>query len=558
MRDDPGLPVPSAPTGAILKPSLQALGRIGLAVLLTVSVASFLFIIGLELAGFSAQAVQIDENYFSACAVRGLEIGALPVAACHDNKAPLIFTVYELVFAAFGAYNFVAVKIAAYALVLLNVALLASIAFRLAGHAAAILAGSLLLLCLTSDIGNMALKTELIGGLFVSGALLLLSAPQACASTMRLALAGLLVGLAVVTKQPYGFVGFAVIAWLFLSIDPRPAARAGRFLKRSMIFGASVLVPFALFWLSFAVQGNATDFLLSFFLYPVVYGANHVTSLAGLARRIATVVAAFSDHMLLVGAAAAAAAALILAERSSAPGDHRFADPRWLFLSVVAFLVAALIATPMWLPYHIVLIAGPMALLAGTVLGDSWRRAWRLAPQAALCVLAAINAAALASAAETWRSDGRRYDEPETPVPPMMPVHASPTARYAFQLGQQPQFYALGGFIPASSVQFPWALPGTPENWSYTKPQTGTITRRILDTYQARNLAQLYADFARTPPSYIVLQSNYAGTANAPDAVDIPGFQTYLDLHCRLRALDQTAPSVSISFFDCTTASKAG
>jgi hypothetical protein len=74
----------------------------------------------------------------------------------------------------------------------------------------------------------------------------------------------------------------------------------------------------------------------------------------------------------------------------------------------------------------------------------------------------------------------------------------------------------------------------------------------MLAADQARNLAQLYADFARTPPSYVMLQSDFVRNANSPNAIDIPGFQDYLDRHCHLLKQAELRPAVSASLYGCS------
>jgi hypothetical protein len=527
--------------------SLQNAGRIGFAALLATTLAALVFLVHVEFSVLADRATQIDEDFFSACAARGLGLGALPFAGCHDNKAPLIYVIYEILFKVSGLYNFTAVKFAALVLVALNIALLAALAFRLAGAVAAIMTASLALTYLTVDVGNLALKTELVGGLFVICALWVLSAQQARKSIGRLALAGLLIGLAVVSKQLYAFAGFGVIFWLLLCSPVRSPSQFLFFLGRSTLFGVFVIVPFAAFWLVFALRGTATDYLLSFFLYPAVYGDGRGFSLATLVRHALTIAAGLREHTMLLAMSAAATTMVILTGKPSEQGG-RFSDPRWLFLIVMAFLISALIVTPMWLPYYVMFAGAPMALLSGIVFADYWKQAWQASPPLSLAALVAIAVGAAINMADIWHRNGV-HDDLDLHASPL-PAKASPSARYAYQLGDRPDFYAMGGFIPASSVQFHWALPGTPDNWSYTKPRAGTFAGRMLDVYQARNLRRLYADFERTPPRYILLQSNYARAADSTNATDIPGFQNYLDHNCKFLTQISvgTIPSV---LFEC-------
>jgi hypothetical protein len=534
---------------------LETVSRIGLAIPLIIAVAAFLFLVRMELLGFTNIASEIDQYYFSACAVRGLDLGQIPIAACHDNKGPLIYLLYEIVFALAGAYNFLAIKSVALVLLLLDIALLSWTAFRLAGMAAAAMTAALMLLGLSSDVAFLAFKTELAGGIFLTAALLVLSAPQAGKSASRLALAGLFVGIAVTAKQLYAFSGFAVIVWLFLSQPVRSFHTFGKFLARSLLFGGFVLVPFALFWLAFARQSNSADYFASFFLYPSVYGSSGGGGLANILRRTAAVMAGLTDHTLLVLMTAAAAVTFIIATPSRNSASAGFSDPRWLFILVVLFLLTALIMSPVWFAYYVVLLVGPMVLLSGTIFGDWWDHVRQISARAAATFIIVFCVGSMLVATRTWQTNGMR-DIEAVPARPIAATPAGASTRYAYEFGEQPDFYAAGHYIPASSIQFPWALPGTPERWSYKRPPSGTFVARMLAADQARNLAQLYADFARTPPSYVMLQSDFVRNPNSPNAIDIPGFQDYLDRHCRLLKQAELRPAVSASLYGCTDAAK--
>src|SRR5439155_3826753 len=323
-----------------------------------------------------------------------------------------------------------------------------------------------------------------------------------------------------------------------------------RVLSRSALFGIFVLAPFLLFWWIFAAQGTAVDYLSSFFLYPAIYGFGNERTVTNIAREALTIVAGFADSFLLTIMFAGAVAAFLLSEQSSRPASGRFADPRWLILITTIFLITALLTVRMWLPYYIVLVAGPMALFCGVIFGDHWSRAWRASSLMASAVIVAIIIGAAALTARTWSTNALSNN---SIVPPrnLAPVQAGPSSRYAYQLGQQVDFYASGRFIPASSLQFVWAFPQTPDIWAYKKPVGDTFIRRLLSQRQAQNVTQLYADFSRTPPSYILLQSNFARVPHSANAVDIPGFQDYLDRHCRFAETTDITTSVSLSLYKC-------
>src|SRR2546428_6925303 len=136
----------------VTMPSPAILERLSLYVLLNLGILAFFFVVGLDFSVFANRATQIDEYYFSACAARGLEIGAIPIAGCHDNKGPLIFLVYQLIFRLSGIYNFTAVQLVPCSVVLLNTTLFAWLAFRLSGIQGGPLAASLALLAFMSEL----------------------------------------------------------------------------------------------------------------------------------------------------------------------------------------------------------------------------------------------------------------------------------------------------------------------------------------------------------------------------------------------------------------------
>jgi hypothetical protein len=346
------------------------------------------------------------------------------------------------------------------------------------------------------------------------------------------------------SKQTYAFAGLAIIGWLFLSTSVLSRTEAKRFLARSAIFVACALVPFFLFWESFAYRGRSSEYLASFFLYPMVYGIKDGHEVANFIRHLLTVAAGFSDQLLLVLLACGAALASAMPAPSLRPQARGWPDPRWLVLFVLASLIAAVGAAPTYFSYHFVMVLGPMALLAGIALGDFWEAVGDPRPQRAFCgALALILTGTMLIAAETWRSNAKLAEAKQGPWTANVPG-ASP-GDYAYQLGELPDFYARNKFIPASTVQFAWALPGALDNWAYTRPAPDTRLRAVLDRAQARNLSALLDDFARTPPHYILLQDDYVRSRDDASVVAIPGLQAYVDKHCRLISKHGPAPPSS-------------
>ncbi len=511
--------------------SLERAGRIVLAGLLAISIAAFLFVIHLVVSRLGHQAPQIDEYFFSACAVRGIHIGSIPIAACDDNKAPLIFLLYQLVFKAAGDFNMTALRTVAISVMLANVFVLAGIAYRVSGTVAAALTVSLILSSMGSDIQLMALKTELVGGFLVSCALFVLISPVALKSTWRLALAGLFIGAAVMTRQTYAFAGFAIIAWLLVNGRFASLAQTVSVLARCTIFGLCVLAPFCLFWLSFSRQGTAPDFLASFFLYPLIYGTSCAGGLTGFLRCAGGVLSGLSDYFVLITITVGAVTALVLSQ--PAAGPKRYSDPRWLILLITVFLLGQLTLTPWWFVNYLVMVLGPMALLSGIVAGDHWDSAWRTSSKSAFAALMVVFAGLTLVAAKAWHGNALMEKALTHFSPGLAAIPATASPRYAYELGERPDFYATNGLVPASSIHFSWALPGAPEYWAYRKPKAGSTKQRWLEARQSQNLPRLYADFSKTPPSYILFRDDYMRVPDASGRIGIPGFQAYLDRNCR-------------------------
>ena len=308
-----------------------------------------------------------------------------------------------------------------------------------------------------------------------------------------------------------------------------------------------MLAPFCLFWLGFSRQGTAPDFLASFFLYPLTYGHSCTNGFGGIFRCAGGVLNGLSDYLVLATMMVGAATALVLSEPPA--NTKRYSDPRWLILLVAVFLLIQLALTPWWFAAYIMMVLGPMALLSGVVAGDHWDSAWRSNAKLTFAALMVLFAGVMLEAAKTWKTNAQ-IDAVLAQMPPgLASVPAAASPRYAFELGERPDFYAKNKLVPASSIQFPWALPGTPENWSYARPQADSARRRWLDAEQSRNLSRLYSDFSRTPPRYIIFKSDYLRVPDSSGAIGVPGFQAYLDRNCRL--VSQADAVKSYPLYEC-------
>jgi hypothetical protein len=431
--------------------------------------------------------------------------------------------------------------------------MLAWVAFRIGGFAAVPVTVTLICSCLSSDVSSLSLRTETVGGPFLILTLLALcTAPKSFRRYSRLVWAGLAVGMAVLAKQTYALAGFAIIVWIFLCDPARTLSQLSRCLARCLVFGLSALLPFLVFGLLFWRQGNLEDFLASLFLYPAVYGSAGGSTIANSLRHAITLLSHLADQPMLAMATFMACMTMMLLPRHAVDAKS-LSDPRFLIMLMIAFLLGVLAALPHFFQFHILLVVWPMALLAGVIFGDRWPVFLRQTPRIALIFLCTFLFDLMISSAETWQTNGNE-EEASISDRHMPPVKASGDAQYAFTLGTQvADFYANGGFRPASSVQFAWALPGAPEQWSYTRPAAGTLTRQWLDFQQAKSLTQLYRDFAHTPPSYILLNTDYVRESGSEKITDIPGFDDYLTGRCRLMATTGSETSPKKVLYACRT-----
>jgi hypothetical protein len=504
--------------------TLRRLAWIGLACAVAITVLSLLNLAVREFGPLRSQAIQVDELYFAACAARGTVTG-LTIAGCHDSKAPVIHMLYQAVQAGHPPYDIVAVKIAAFVTVAAIMALAGLLAWQFGGAVAALVACALLLQALSSDASVMAFKTDSVGAVFMLAGLACLTQKDGHRRAVPLMLAGLLVGLAAVTKQTYAIVALAVVAWLSMSSGTaRPSFAT--IAARSTLFIVPMLLPFSLLLARYALESLHVDYLASFFLYPLVYGGpNSGLSPHELASRLANVLDTLSDSTLL--AVLSAVATMLWLARGYRRTEH--ARPRMLVLLCALLILVVMVLAPYHFTYHAVPAWALLAIVAGTVVGDAWPPL-RKRPQIALGISGVLLVSAVLAGASSWHTNGgRRPTDEHEEAPPLVQASAN---RYAYVLGTWPDFYVYNGLVPASDVMFPWALPGTPPNWSYTPPQADSWRGRVLRYVQARGIARLFDDFMRTPPSYILVLDDMARQPDSEKVTDVPGFDAYLRERC--------------------------
>ncbi|MBC7992380.1 MAG: hypothetical protein H7Z15_03950, partial [Rhizobacter sp.] len=239
----------------------------------------------IELGVLRAQALQVDETYFAACAARGTAIGEYPPAGCHDNKAPLIFLAHQAVQWLATPYDIAAIKQAAFALVLSVAGLAAWLAWRLSPPKtavfAALSAAALVVQALLGvDVSLMALKTEMIGIAFVLMSLLVCLPRAGLVSAGRWALAGVFAGLAVMSKQTFALSAFALVGWGAFTALQAPSQQRKAAMTKCVCLVVGLCTPLIVLLTWFALDGRVDEFLASIFLYPSVYGSPPTTDSA--------------------------------------------------------------------------------------------------------------------------------------------------------------------------------------------------------------------------------------------------------------------------------------
>jgi hypothetical protein len=194
-----------------------------------------------------------------------------------------------------------------------------------------------------------------------------------------------------------------------------------------------------------------------------------------------------------------------------------------LGLMLVAFV------SPVYSRYHLIPAWVVMAAVGGVVISELGAAAARAGMVRAVQASSALVVFALVVAASSWFSNGRMRSEQKPSVD--YAIHEG-RGEYGYVLGMRPEFYVWNGLIPASDVQFPWALSGMPPNWFYTLPAVGSTKGKLLEATRSRNTVRLMNDFIRTPPSYIFVSEAMSRAKDSSRIADVPGFDEYLVEHC--------------------------
>ncbi len=193
-----------------------------------------------------------DTQVYSVVAIEMLH-GGRPYVDAIERKPPLLFSLYEGIFEVAGPYHPFALHLTGLLWTLATMAFLGLIATRLftpgTGLTAALLYG---LFLAWGDYRNLAANGELLMNLPVAAALALTLAPGRSRLRPELLLAGALIAVAFLLKQPSGIAGLPLGLYLF-----HPEYRAKRRLD-----GWHVLLQGALLTIGFAAVFVAAGLLL--------------------------------------------------------------------------------------------------------------------------------------------------------------------------------------------------------------------------------------------------------------------------------------------------------
>ena len=305
-----------------------------------------------------------DEQVYSVVATELLH-GGKPYLAAVERKPPLLFYLYEGLFRLGGAYNFLALHLAAVAWTLATMALLYVIARRLfdpaTGVAAAFLYG---LFQAWGDYRNLALNGELLMNLPVVAAYAITLGPSRSRLRPELAIAGALVAVAFFLKQPSGIAALPLGLYLLL-----PSYRDSRGLTwwHSVVQAVLLTLGFALGFIAMGIH-LAREGILHEALYWTVLSqeaAFGVTSWVYWDR-------ALSDTAFF---AVSTLPLLLLAGRSLAERD-RWAAQSPELAALIMFLMVSVVgvgANGQFLYHYYLQLLPALALLAAPVLTEVWR-----------------------------------------------------------------------------------------------------------------------------------------------------------------------------------------
>jgi hypothetical protein len=229
--------------------------------------------------------LETDEAAFGACAVRQLSLSALPLTQCVDIKPPGIFAIYEAIYAIFGNYSGVGLRLFGAAAVASCAAALYSLTRLATNKPVAKSAAAIFVLISASSLYLLALKTELIAITLVQISLILILKFRDNDRLSMLVAAGFFAGLSILFKQPATL--FCVSMTLSLYFISRAPDRILNWMRNVAVLGVSVVTSLSAIALIYAMGGHWQDFVQQIWSRPALYaaqGSDVATALRNLAR----------------------------------------------------------------------------------------------------------------------------------------------------------------------------------------------------------------------------------------------------------------------------------
>ncbi|MBL8349601.1 MAG: glycosyltransferase family 39 protein [Burkholderiaceae bacterium] len=490
---------------------------------------------------FANEYTHVDEIFFAVCAARGLVSGDVPIAGCHDNKAPLIYALYQLLELGGSRYSLGGIKLAGAVSMITAVALVAFVAQRIGGKRAAVIGAALALQTFAVNAELLAFKTEVVGTIFMlAGAGYLLRWIHSSNLTALFG-GGALFGMAVMTKQTFAFGAFAACLWL-LGEPVRPPGRAcADRLLRCLVFAAGVALPSAGFLALFWLRGEALDFLASVFLHAIAYGTGGAPlSSSERAWKVGWFLHQFGlvYPLTILFSVALTQWLQPLLARQGRP-DRRRPDIGLLLALAIAMAVVPIVSRQYFLSH--LLPAWLLMVVPAAVSVSAWleRPSADAGPTVeSLRVVGAVGLLiAVLLAVDSWYLNGDVKKRLAGRQHVLDEASRVPGGRgcYGYVLGIRPEFYFFNGILPSSDVLYPAALAGA---GAAPRPvdlqQHGPPLARFHSVVQVHAAKRLLAQFALTPPQYVLLVDRWARAPQSDAVSDVAVVRDHVAAHCKL------------------------
>ncbi len=477
----------------------------------------------------------IDEGSHAAVAAILMD-GGLPYRDAVNNKPPGVWYVYLATFLLFGKYNMFAVHAVAFFWTLGTALVLALLAKKLSGRAAALFA---LLFYLTFTAAlypkMIAANTEIFMALPYSAAVLLLWYAVERQRWHLLMLSGCCSGLAFLFKQVGGVEAAAVL--VFILCIPALSEGRGRIaaaLRASALYGTGFLLPAGAVAAVFCRLDILDDWVFWNVAYPGRYIRTGFSSLSFSSQILAEFVPFVLSTVILWVLAGVWTRRVFSGLRSR---GRAFAPHFSLFL--VLWLAASALVTfagNRMYGHYFIQILPPLSLVAALLAGD-WvrekqgarRRAWI----AAILFLTLVPGAVFTGMALPYEAVTETWGELKPdfrPATDYIRAHTDPGDRI-FVWGWFTPFYVYSERTPATRFVFTTMLTGYRPGDGPGEKDRADITWQLVP----ESWAMLEEDLRRHRPELIVDTSpgDYHYFGRYPVG-DFPVLSAYIGANCRL------------------------